>query len=166
MRQTILFLCTGNYYRSRYAEILFNHLAAKAGVDWRADSRGLATEKGIFNVGPISAHTLKRLAAAGIVCDTQSRPPIQCTLADLAAATRVIALKESEHREMMEDRFPAWPDRIEYWHIHDLDLATADRALAEIENLVTKMIADLFAVARDRSAGGHARRLHDKSRPE
>ena len=24
---TVLFLCTGNYYRSRFAEILFNHLA-------------------------------------------------------------------------------------------------------------------------------------------
>jgi len=36
---TVLFLCTGNYYRSRFAEILFNAVAAKEGLGWRADSR-------------------------------------------------------------------------------------------------------------------------------
>ncbi len=49
----ILFLCTGNYYRSRFAENLFNWLATKQGLDWQADSRGLALERGINNVGAI-----------------------------------------------------------------------------------------------------------------
>jgi len=40
MPQTVLFLCTGNYYRSRFAEFLFNALAAEAGVDWVAESAG------------------------------------------------------------------------------------------------------------------------------
>jgi protein-tyrosine phosphatase len=29
----MLFLCTGNYYRSRFAELLFNHLAKQRGLD-------------------------------------------------------------------------------------------------------------------------------------
>jgi hypothetical protein len=37
----MLFLCTGNYYRSRFAELLFNHLAKQRGLDWQATSRGL-----------------------------------------------------------------------------------------------------------------------------
>ena len=37
----ILFLCTGNYYRSRLAEELFNHLAIKNDLPWRAWSEGL-----------------------------------------------------------------------------------------------------------------------------
>lgn len=37
--ETVLFLCTGNYYRSRFAEIYFNALAAQRGSPWRADSR-------------------------------------------------------------------------------------------------------------------------------
>ncbi len=49
MTHKLLFLCTGNYYRSRFAELLFNHLAAQVGLDWRADSRGVATEMGIYN---------------------------------------------------------------------------------------------------------------------
>ena len=148
MKHTILFLCTGNYYRSRFAEILFNHLAKQAGIAWRAESRGLATEKGIFNVGPISAHTLARLKAAGIVCATTTRSPVQCSEADLAQADRVIALKESEHRQMLEERHPAWPDRVEYWHVHDLDMAGADEALGEIEGLVRELIVEVSAKSR------------------
>jgi protein-tyrosine-phosphatase len=44
---TILFLCTGNYYRSRFAEVLFNSVADKMGLPWRAASRGLALERGV-----------------------------------------------------------------------------------------------------------------------
>jgi protein-tyrosine phosphatase len=42
--KTILFLCSGNYYRSRFAEEQFNHHAELAGLDWVAQSRGLALE--------------------------------------------------------------------------------------------------------------------------
>src|SRR4051812_12382323 len=54
--KTVLFLCTGNYYRSRFAEVVFNTLAGRAGLPWRAESRGLALELGVNNVGPLSAH--------------------------------------------------------------------------------------------------------------
>jgi protein-tyrosine phosphatase len=143
MSHHILFLCTGNYYRSRFAELLFNDLATKAGIPWRAESRGLRTELNIFNVGPISVHTVRRLDGKGISPEAPHRTPLQCSEADLAKADRVIALKEDEHRQMMEDRFPDWPDRIEYWHVHDLDQATAEVALAEIEQLVEQLIKQL-----------------------
>ena len=55
--KTILFLCTGNYYRSRYAEALFNHRAPLAGLrGFIAKSRGLAIEFANL-VGPVSVHT-------------------------------------------------------------------------------------------------------------
>jgi protein-tyrosine phosphatase len=41
------FLCTGNYYWSRFAEILFNSVAGKRGLPWQASSRGLALERGV-----------------------------------------------------------------------------------------------------------------------
>jgi protein-tyrosine phosphatase len=143
MTHTVLFLCTGNYYRSRFAEIVFNHLATAAGIDWRADSAGLATELGIFNVGPISKDTIKRARAMGIDCNSFERLPKQCTEEALRNATRVIALKEDEHRQMLENRHPEWPDKVEYWHVHDLDLSTADHALGQIEKLVRGLIAEV-----------------------
>ena len=60
----ILFLCTGNYYRSRYAEELFNYHAKNAGLDWRAFSRGLAERGSPDNVGPMSPFALDALRAA------------------------------------------------------------------------------------------------------
>ena len=46
----ILFLCTGNYYRSRYAEEIFNHMARNKGLPWRAFSRGAAERLASENV--------------------------------------------------------------------------------------------------------------------
>lgn len=60
--RTVLFLCTGNYYRSRFAEEIFNARAAALGLDWRAESRALAIERGKNNVGPISPLVRSALA--------------------------------------------------------------------------------------------------------
>ena len=45
--KNVLFLCTGNYYCSRFAEILFDSVAGKMGLHWKASSRGLALERGV-----------------------------------------------------------------------------------------------------------------------
>jgi low molecular weight protein-tyrosine phosphatase len=64
--KSVLFLCTGNYYRSRFAEILFNSVAGKMGLPWRASSRGLALERGVNNVGPMAAAAVKALETRGL----------------------------------------------------------------------------------------------------
>lgn len=141
--RTVLFLCTGNYYRSRHAEIVFDHHATVAGLPWRAASRGLALEFGVNNVGPMSKATAERLSALGVPHEPYVRFPQKLTEADLAAADLVVALKEAEHRPMMTERFPAWVERVEYWAIHDLDVTTPDVALPEIEQRVRDLIARL-----------------------
>src|SRR5215831_8493989 len=109
--KTVLFLCTGNYYRSRFAEILFNAVAGKMGLPWRAASRGLALERGIHNVGPIAADAIAELEARGIrAADAVSRMPAPATADDFAQAERVVALKQAEHLPLLEERFPAWAD--------------------------------------------------------
>jgi hypothetical protein len=64
--KAVLFLCTGNYYRSRFAEVLFNSVAGKMGLPWRASSRGLALERGVHNVGPMAAAAVQALEARGL----------------------------------------------------------------------------------------------------
>ncbi len=63
--KSILFLCTGNYYRSRFAEILFNAVAGKMGLPWKASSRGLALERGVNNVGPMAVSAINALKRWG-----------------------------------------------------------------------------------------------------
>jgi protein-tyrosine phosphatase len=104
--KTLLFLCTGNYYRSRYAEELFNHRAARSGLKWQAQSRGLAIERGIDNVGPLSRFALEALAERGLVAQGAHRLPQQCTAIDLTTADHIVALDQSEHRPLMRERFP------------------------------------------------------------
>ena len=142
---TVLFLCTGNYYRSRHAEEVFNHLAAEAGLAWRATSRGLALEFGVNNVGPMSRATQARLTALGIAHGPDLRMPLPVTEHDLAEVALVVALKELEHRPLLSERFPAWADRVEYWAVHDVDFAPPDVALPEIEERVRALVARLAA---------------------
>ena len=119
MANKILFLCTGNYYRSRFAEILFNSRAIQAKLNWRADSRGLALEKGVNNIGPVSKYALKVLEERGIELTDAPRYPIQVQGIDFEEADLIVALKEAEHRPYLSKQHPIWVDKVEYWHIHD-----------------------------------------------
>lgn len=137
----VLFLCTGNYYRSRFAEEMFNHEARLAGLNWRAFSRGLAPEPSPENVGAISIFALRALNDRNI--SPADRFPDLCTIGDLEAADRVVALKEAEHRLFLETRFPGWEDRTSYWHVDDIDVAEPAVTIAAIDRLVRELIKDL-----------------------
>lgn len=129
MRQ-VLFLCTGNYYRSRFAEIVFNTSAEQRNLDLRSDSRGL--ELSAANSGPLSPHARSALRQLGIEVPADIRSPLMATQEDLQRSSHVIAVKESEHRPLMERRFPKWAGVVEYWNIHDLDCATPEDALPHL----------------------------------
>ena len=117
---TVLFLCTGNYYRSRYAEILFNSVARKMSLPWRASSRGLALERGVNNVDPMEASAIKALEARGLrVVPEFDRFPIQVTVEDFEAAHWIVALKEAEHLPLLKERFPGWAEKVEFWQVDD-----------------------------------------------
>jgi protein-tyrosine phosphatase len=142
--KTVVFVCTGNYYRSRFAEGLFNHLASQGGLNWQAQSCGLGVGRAeTGNVGPIAAETIEAFKQRSIPVTEPIRYPRAATLKTFTSADLVIALKEAEHRALMRQQFPDWTDRITYWHVHDLDHAPAHIALQQIESLVRALIARL-----------------------
>lgn len=147
----VLFLCSGNYYRSRFAEHLFNWLAVKAELPWRADSRGLRVGKS-RNIGPISRFALEGLTLRGIPLVGPYRDPIQVSLRELAGSDLVIAVKEAEHRAMLRELFPVWTNLVEYWHVDDLDCAEAEEALLVLDGQVRALVERLLACADDREA--------------
>lgn len=138
--RTVLFLCTGNYYRSRFAEILFNSVAGKMGLPWKASSRGLALERGVNNVGPMAVSAITALEALGVrAADAVERLPAQVTTDDLERAALIVALKQDEHLPLLQEQFPAWAEKVEFWHIDD-----APEVLGLIEREVMGLVARIL----------------------
>src|SRR2546425_4837517 len=70
----ILFVCTGNYYRSRYAEALFNQKARELHLGWKAVSRGLQIMPGRGGISPVAMQELSKRGVPEDLCkgDPQS----------------------------------------------------------------------------------------------
>lgn len=131
-QSTVLFLCTGNYYRSRFAEEYFNFTAPTRGLRYRAISRALAMELGGRNIGPISPHALRGLSERGISLATPLRFPRGLQAFELTTSDWVIAMNEREHRPMILERFSDWMHRVEYWTMDDVDVDTPDNVLPRL----------------------------------
>jgi len=143
----VLFLCSGNYYRSRFAELFFNHLAEAEGLSYRADSAGLWPECHTHNPGPISPYTIAALGERGVHLPAVLRTPRDVQHADIEHSTLTVALKEAEHRPLVASRFPALLERVEFWHVDDVGDAPPSVALPMIERLVRGLVQRLRASA-------------------
>ena len=139
----VLFLCSGNYYRSRFAEALFNHLAEAKGLPYRADSAGLWPECHTHNPGSISPHTRLALKERGIVLPEVLRSPRDVSARDIAESALTIAVKEAEHRVLVQQLFPDLLDRVEFWHVDDVGDAPPSVALPMLERQVLELVERL-----------------------
>jgi protein-tyrosine phosphatase len=142
--QRVLFICTGNYYRSRFAEMLFNAVARERGLAWEATSRGTDIYgAGKDNVGAISVYAREALEARGIPIPPDLRLPLPLAESDLAAADLPIAVCAAEHRPHLQRDFPAAMERVEFWSVQDLGDTPAEDALAALERHVRALVERL-----------------------
>ncbi len=141
----VLFLCSGNYYRSRFAEELFNHLAQKNSLGWVADSRALLRNPwSLGNYGPISPFAMQELEKRAIPF-SRERFPKQLEAHEISEFQRIIALDRDEHQPMIETDYP-WLTRLDYWDIKDLRDEPAESALRRLENHLQTLIHELSAL--------------------
>ena len=105
---TVLFLCSGNYYRSRFAEIFFNWLAPQQGLNWRAESRGS---------GGVRATSARSHATRSLDYKPEGLPYRSPTAfrrwSNRKTSTRSTWSSPSKKRSIakMLERFPHWADR-------------------------------------------------------
>lgn len=137
-----LFICTGNYYRSRYAEAVFNFKALEIGLEWQAISRGLAIH---LVQGDLSPQTQKMMEEKQIPRAATGETRVQIKEVDFRGAQKVIALQHHEHYPMMQRQFADWADKIEYWDVADIEFVSPQFALKRIEQLAEELIAQLSA---------------------
>ena len=142
--KSVLFLCSGNYFRSRFSEELFNHWAGRLSLPWRADSRGLVSDlSGLRNMGRMSPHTLNALASRGISPASAGRWPTSVSQEELTRADLVIALKELEHRPMLQRRFPELVERVEFWQVDDIDVVPPSVGIRQAEQQLLELLQRL-----------------------
>jgi protein-tyrosine phosphatase len=123
-KKRVLFVCSGNYYRSRLAEILFNHEATTAGLAWEADSRGLLDAKDLKGLSDHAVRFLQQAQLADLAA--APRDPLPLDVEDLTAGDLVVAMCEGEHRSMIEQKFASIAKamlkagRLRYWNVRDI----------------------------------------------
>lgn len=140
----ILFLCTGNYYRSRYSEEYFNHYSKQLNLGWTADSKGIMREfKGNGNVGPIAKHTLAELTKHDIQALGSSRYPAYVYENDLHNFDRTIAVSLDEHKPMLEALWPDSLQKVEYFDVEDLHIEGFHTALPRLTKHLDILIKSL-----------------------
>jgi predicted translation initiation factor SUI1 len=110
------------------------------GLPWTASSKGLALERGANNVGPIAPSAIEALKALGVRAGTDIvRLPMQATTIDFDTADLIVALKQAEHLPLLQERFPAWIEKVEFWHVDDVP-----GALSLVETEVMGLAARLI----------------------
>jgi protein-tyrosine phosphatase len=139
----ILFICTGNYYRSRFAEIYFNYLAEQAGLSQRSFSRGLEVFR-CRNVGALSGYTRNRLLEQHhIELPASIAYPCQIQTEDFQQASLSIALDKKEHYPMMQEYFPEWAEKIVYWDFEDIQFVSYQEMLPGLEKKIELFVQEL-----------------------
>ncbi len=138
--QQLLFVCTGNIYRSRHAEAVFNHHALLDQLPWKAISRGLRAKDKEWG---LSNESRDRLLDQRIPLELTADFPEQLTEQELAESSLVIAVYEKEHRPMFAKAFPRWENRVVYWHVPDIDEQPWESMLPFLEKRV-RHLADML----------------------
>jgi predicted translation initiation factor SUI1 len=83
---------------------------------------------------------IKALEALGVRdAERCGRLPCQVTLEELEEADVIIALKHAEHLPLLQERYPAFAEKVEFWHVDD-----APEALPMIESKVMDLMARLM----------------------
>jgi len=117
----VLFLCTGNYYRSRLAEEFLRARARVKGIDLSTDSAALGIVPNPINVGPMRREAIDYLEQNGIHSASVMRFPRKCTAGDLDSSEIVIGLNKPEHQWMVEEQFPGLAVQVRYWNVPDME---------------------------------------------
>lgn len=146
--KSVLFLCTGNFYRSRLAEAVFNYEATKSNLPWRSFSRALRRGplKADQQAQKLSPYTRAKLSELKIPLSFTGDEPVKASAADLNHAKCVVALSRREHQPLLEAGFaPLNRYPISYWDFDDVRDASPNVVMPAIVARVRQLVADLKA---------------------
>ena len=142
----LIFVCTGNYYRSRLAEILFNDYALKRGLDWEGDSKGLVDQTRFNGLSPNAIEYLKKKGFDDP--ERFARPPEALRVEDLETAKLLVIMNRNEHEPMMKQKFGQIPtiltkqNRLRYFNVYDVPVKRSLMTRVSGKNIGTDQPAE------------------------
>ena len=140
-QKQVLFVCTGNHYRSRFAEVLFNEKAGQAHLDWRAVSRGLRLVPSQHGMSPLAQQELTR---RGVPLELPQSAPKALTREDLEQSAYIVLMDEAEHRPLLEKQFPARDaGKVHYWHIAESGKMKPAKACEAMSRQIDELLRTL-----------------------
>lgn len=138
----MVFICTGNYFRSKFAEIYFNYVSNRLKLDWVAISRGIDISNP-NNVGCISQNAINQLNYLGIPLPNDISPPTLLTNFDFVNAGCLIAVNHTEHFSAISSNYNFEDAALLYWDIKDIQeenpTLSLNKLKAKIDDLITTL---------------------------
>jgi translation initiation factor 1 len=87
----------------------------------------------------MAVSAVEALEAPGVrTVDAVACLRMQATVDDFALADWIVALKQAEHLPLLQERFPAWVEKVEFWHVD------APEVLGLIEQQVMRLVARIM----------------------
>ena len=142
----VTFVCTGNYYRSRFAESYFNYLCDILKLDYVADSYGLAihfADELAKEHGEVSPFSRERMNYIGIPERYFERDRKSLTKDAIENSDMVIAMDKEEHTPMIMESFPSYINQFNFFEVKDVFDWEPKQTLDETQKMVERMINDI-----------------------
>ena len=143
----VVFVCTGNYYRSRFAESYFNYLCDILKLNYEADSYGLAihyADELAEKHGELSPFSRERMEHIGIPDNYFERSRKSLTKDAIENSDVIIAMDEDEHTEMIMEQFPSYINQFNFFKVKDVFDWEPKQTLDETQKMVEMMINDIM----------------------
>ena len=143
MKKELLFICTGNYYRSRFAEIYFQHLSDLLKLDWKSKSRGFEIERADYMAdiyGELSPFIRDHLNILNLKED-EGRKRVPLNKSDLDSADLIVILDKGEHNQYLRQYAISEDDlKVIFWNVKDIHDWTPKETISLIENECQKLV--------------------------
>ena len=145
----ILFVCSANIFRSRFAEEVFNSLTQSSKISAQAFSAGLKV--GEYHIRKIYRPAMDQLKHLNITPKRPDELSVHINDINLQDYDRFICMDENEHRPMVESNPLVQNIDFEYWNIIDEPKVESDVSLPICYNNVKELILDLNGELQDQA---------------
>ena len=137
----ILFVCTANIFRSRFAEEVFNFLAAEERIPAKAFSAGLKV--GEYHVRKIHRPALEQLDKLNIKPKRPNELSVHIDEVQLTKYNQLICMDKAEHKPMVLSNLKLKEFNFEYWDIIDEPKVLSDVSLPICYSKVKELLDGL-----------------------